>query len=48
MSGVKRTRTDEIASSSSQLPPTTTNSTISPKVEILSSFNTNIEEDFNW
>ncbi|CAF4567274.1 unnamed protein product, partial [Rotaria sp. Silwood2] len=46
MSGVKRTRTDEISSSQSQTT-TTTNATISPKIEIVSSFNSVVEEDYN-
>ena len=46
MSGVKRTRTDEITTSSSQ-PPTTTVS-ISPKIETPSAFNSSVEEDYNW
>ncbi|CAF5162136.1 unnamed protein product, partial [Rotaria magnacalcarata] len=45
MSGVKRTRTDEIPSSSQ--PQTTINTTISPKVEKASSLTSNIEEDYN-
>ncbi|CAF3368982.1 unnamed protein product [Rotaria socialis] len=45
MSGVKRTRTDEIPSSSQ--PQTTINTTISPKVEKTSSLTSNIEEDYN-
>lgn len=49
MSGVKRTRTDEIASSQSQTTATTTTTTtISPKTEIPSVLNTSVEEDFNW
>ncbi|CAF3469924.1 unnamed protein product [Rotaria sp. Silwood1] len=49
MSGVKRTRTDEISSSSSssQSQTTTTDATISPKIEIPSSFNSTIDEDFS-
>lgn len=44
MSGVKRTRTDEITTSSQA--PTTSN--VSPKIEPSPSFNSNIEEDYNW
>ncbi|CAF1445660.1 unnamed protein product [Adineta steineri] len=59
MSGIKRTRTDEILSSSSssvaslasQTTTTTTTitttSTISPKIETPSTFNSNVEEDYN-
>jgi hypothetical protein len=43
MSGVKRTRTDEIASSQSQ-----TTTTTSPKIETTSVLNSSVEEDFNW
>lgn len=50
MSGVKRTRTDEIASSQSQTTATTTSTTttLSPKVETSSVFNSSIEEEYNW
>jgi hypothetical protein len=50
MSGVKRTRTDEIASSQSQTTATTTTTTttISPKIETSSVLKSNIEEDYNW
>ncbi len=41
MSGVKRTRTDEISSSSQ----TTTSP---PKIEGSSTLNTSVEEDYNW
>ncbi|CAF3973843.1 unnamed protein product, partial [Adineta steineri] len=59
MSGIKRTRTDEISSSSSssvaslasQTTTTTTTitttSTISPKIETPSTFNSTVEEDYN-
>jgi E3 ubiquitin-protein ligase RFWD2 len=49
MSGVKRTRTDEIASSQSQTTATTTTTTttISPKIETASVLKSNIEEDYN-
>jgi hypothetical protein len=47
MSSVKRTRTDEIASSQSQTTATTT-TTISPKVETPSVFHSSIEEEYNW
>jgi len=40
MSGVKRTRTDEISSSSQ--------TTTSPKIEGSSGLNTSVEEDYNW
>jgi hypothetical protein len=46
MSGVKRTRTDELSSSSSsQSQPTTT---ISPKIDTPSALNSSVEEDYNW
>jgi hypothetical protein len=45
MSGVKRTRTDEISSSSSQ---TTTATIPPPKIEGPSALNTSVEEDYNW
>lgn len=44
MSAVKRTRTDEIPSSQTQI----TTTTISPKIETTVNFNPNNEEDYNW
>jgi hypothetical protein len=44
MSGVKRTRTDEISSSQSQ----TTAAIIEPKIEPSSAIISNLEEDYNW
>ena len=52
MSGVKRTRTDDIPSTQSQTTTTTTTTittaTISPKVETSVAPIANIEEDYNW
>jgi hypothetical protein len=53
MSGVKRTRTDEITSSSQPQTTTTTitattTATISPKIETPSAFNSTVDEDYNW
>jgi len=52
MSGVKRTRTDEITSSSqpqtTTTTTTTTTATISPKIETPSAFNSTVDEDYNW
>jgi hypothetical protein len=46
MSGVKRTRTDEISSSSSQSQ--TTAAIIEPKIEPSSAIISNLDEDYNW
>jgi hypothetical protein len=52
MSGIKRTRTDEISSSQTQTTTATTTitttGTISPKIETSSALNSSVEEDYNW